>query len=72
MSNAKADDRVRRMRVIERLLDIVKAARQAPTVAEIDKLGADVDDILVRTLHQVERDDLEARVGPAREKREVS
>lgn len=59
MSNAKADDRVRRMRVIEHLLDIVKAARNAQTVAEIDKLREDVDVILVRTLHQVERNDIE-------------
>jgi TRAP-type uncharacterized transport system substrate-binding protein len=59
MSYAKADDRVRRMRVIEHLLDIVKAARNAQTVAELDKLREDVDVILVRTLHQVERNDIE-------------
>jgi TRAP transporter TAXI family solute receptor len=59
MSNAKADDRVRRMRVIEHLLDIVKAARNTQTVAELDKLREDVDVILVRTLHQVERNDIE-------------
>lgn len=59
MSYAKADDRVRRMRVIERLLAIVKTARDAGSLADLDKLRADVDAILVRTLHQVERNDIE-------------
>jgi TRAP-type uncharacterized transport system substrate-binding protein len=59
MSYARADDRVRRMRVIEQLLGIVRAARDATTLAEIDRLRQEVDAILVRTLHQVERDDFE-------------
>jgi len=59
MSYARADDRVRRMRVIEHLLEVVKAARNAKSIADLDKLRADVDAILVRTLHQVERNDLE-------------
>jgi TRAP-type uncharacterized transport system substrate-binding protein len=59
MSYAKADDRVRRMRVIEQLLAIVRAARDAKTIADVDRLRQEVDAILVRTLHQVERNDLE-------------
>ena len=59
MSYAKADDRVRRMRVIEQLLAIVQAARTAKTLAEVERLRQEVDAILVRTLHQVERNDLE-------------
>jgi TRAP-type uncharacterized transport system substrate-binding protein len=59
MSYAKADDRVRRMRVIEQLLGIVRTARAAETIAEVERLRQEVDVILVRTLHQVERNDLE-------------
>ena len=58
-SYAKADDRVRRMRVIERLLAVIKAARSATTLAEIEKLRVEVDEILHRTLHQVEQNDLD-------------
>jgi TRAP-type uncharacterized transport system substrate-binding protein len=59
MSYAKADDRVRRMRVIEQLLGIVQAARSAKTPEEVDRLRREVDAILVRTLNQVERNDIE-------------
>jgi TRAP-type uncharacterized transport system substrate-binding protein len=59
MSYTKADDRVRRMRVIEQLLGIVQAARTAKTIEEVDRLRREVDAILVRTLHQVERNDIE-------------
>jgi TRAP-type uncharacterized transport system substrate-binding protein len=58
-SHVKADERARRMRVIEHLLDAVQAARTAQTLAEIDKLRIDVDDILKRTLQKVERNDLD-------------
>lgn len=58
-SYARADDRVRRMRVIDHLLDAVKAARVAQTLAEVEKLRGDVDDILKQTLREVEHNDLD-------------
>ena len=58
-SYAKADDRVRRMRVIEHLLDVVKGARTAETVEALEKLRVDVDGILKKTLQQVEYNDLD-------------
>lgn len=58
-SYAKADDRVRRMHVIDHLLDVVKGARTAETVEELEKLRIDADAVLKKTLQQVEHNDLD-------------
>ena len=55
----KADDRIRRMKVLDHLLDVVKTARRVETIEEIENLRADVDEILNKTLQQVEKNDLD-------------
>lgn len=49
----RADDRVKRLRALDRLLDIVKAAREAETVEELIKLREEADAVLGRTIRQV-------------------
>ena len=53
-SYARADDRVKRLKVLDRLLDIVKMARAAETVDELIRLREEADSILSRTIRQVE------------------
>lgn len=50
----RADDRVKRLKALGRLLDIVKAARDAETVEELIKLREEADAVLGRTIRQVE------------------
>ena len=50
----RADNRVKSLKALDRLLDIVKAARDAETVEELIKLREEVDAILGRTIRQVE------------------
>lgn len=51
----RADERVRRMRVIDNLLDVVRRARQAQTLEDVEKLRLSVDDMLKRTLQNAEQ-----------------
>ncbi len=53
-SYARADDRVKRLKVLEHLLDIVKSARAAATLDELGKLRDDADAVLARTIRDVE------------------
>jgi hypothetical protein len=59
MSYAKADDRMKRLKVLERLLAIVKAARTAETLGQLDQLRAEADEILNRIIRQVEQADFD-------------
>lgn len=59
MSYVKADDRMKRLKVLERLLHIIKAARTADTLEQLDQLRNDADEIVNRTIRQVERNDFE-------------
>ncbi len=58
-SYARADDRVKRLKILGRLLDIVKAARAAEAVDELAKLREEVDAALGQTLCQVEANKLD-------------
>ena len=53
-SYARADDRVKRLKVLEHLLDIVKSARAAATLDELGRLRDDADAVLARTIRDVE------------------
>ena len=55
----RADDRVKRLKALGRLLDIVKAARDAETVEELIKLREEADAVLGRTIRQVEANKLD-------------
>ena len=56
---ARADDRVKSLKVLDRLLDIVKAARAAETVDELVKLREEADSVLGRTICQVQANKLD-------------
>jgi TRAP-type uncharacterized transport system substrate-binding protein len=58
-SYSRADDRIRKLRALDMLLDIASTARLAETHEQLDKLRRDVDELLRRTMHQVERRDLD-------------
>lgn len=59
ISYTKADDRVRRLKVLDHLLCIVKTARTAESLDQLDKLRSEVDDILTRTVRQAERENFQ-------------
>lgn len=59
MSYSKADDRVQRLRALERLLDITKAARTAANTAVLDELQAEIDGIHGRMIEEVEANSLD-------------
>jgi TRAP-type uncharacterized transport system substrate-binding protein len=58
-SYSRTDDRIRKLRSIETLLDMAKSARAAETIAALDALGDKIDEILRRTMYQVGRNELE-------------
>lgn len=58
-SYGKADQRVRRMRVLEHLLDVIKHARVATSLDELQKLREDVDKVLHTTISEVEKNNLD-------------
>jgi TRAP-type uncharacterized transport system substrate-binding protein len=59
LSYSKADDRVRKLRTLEQLLEIAKAARTADTVKALDDLQADIDTIQDGMIHEVEASTLD-------------
>ena len=50
----RADNRVKSLKALDRLLDIFKAARDAETVEELIKLREEADAVLGQTIRQVE------------------
>jgi TRAP-type uncharacterized transport system substrate-binding protein len=58
-SYGRADERLRRMQVLDHLLELMNAARAATTLAELQKLRTEVDEILRETISQAEKNDLD-------------
>jgi TRAP-type uncharacterized transport system substrate-binding protein len=54
LSYTKADDRVRRLKFLEQLLELTRAARTAESIQAIDELQTQADDILGAMIHEVE------------------
>ena len=54
LSYSKADDRVRRLHTLERLLEIAKSARSADSIQALDELQAEIDAIQTGMIHEVE------------------
>jgi hypothetical protein len=59
LSYSKADDRVRRLHALERLIAIAKAARTADSVQAIEALQDEVDEIHVGMIREVETNTLD-------------
>jgi len=58
-SYTKADERLRHTHVLDQLIELLAAARKAATLEELDKLRADTDDILRKTILQAEQNALD-------------
>ena len=58
-SYSKADDRVHRLRALERLVEIAKAARTTRTIEAIDGLQAEIDTIHAGMIREVEANTLD-------------
>jgi hypothetical protein len=58
-SYSRADDRIRKLKGLDMLLDVAAAARVAETHEQLDKLRRNIDELVRRTMHQVERNDLD-------------
>jgi TRAP-type uncharacterized transport system substrate-binding protein len=56
---SRADDRIRKLKALENLLDIASAVRLAQTHEQLDKLRCDVDELVRRAMRQVERNALD-------------
>ena len=54
LSYSKADDRVRKLHTLERLLEIAKAARTAESIKALDDLQAEIDTIQADMIREVE------------------
>jgi hypothetical protein len=54
LSYSKADDRVRKLRTLEKLLEIAKSARSADSIKALDDLQAEIDDIQGDMIREVE------------------
>ena len=59
LSYSKADDRVRKLHALEKLLEIAKSARVADSVKALDDLQAEIDDIQASMIHEVEASTLD-------------
>ena len=59
MSYTKADDHVRRLGTLERLLELTRAARTAETIQAVDELQTQADDILGEMIREVEAKSLD-------------
>jgi len=55
----KADTGARRVRLLHRLLQAVKKARNAPTIEALDQIETEIDNILGATIRQAERNQLD-------------
>jgi TRAP-type uncharacterized transport system substrate-binding protein len=59
MNYSKAGDRVQKLHALDQLMDLIRAARNAPDVDALEQLQAKADDILQRTIQQVENNRLD-------------
>ncbi|HKD36542.1 MAG TPA: TAXI family TRAP transporter solute-binding subunit, partial [Pirellulales bacterium] len=54
--------RSRRLRLLQRLLDLTQKANHAPSLEALDKLQADVDHLVVAIIHQTEQEEYDQAV----------
>jgi TRAP-type uncharacterized transport system substrate-binding protein len=53
----RSGGRTRRLRLLQRLLDLVRKANTAPSFTVLEQMQAEVDELVVAIVHQSERDD---------------
>jgi TRAP transporter TAXI family solute receptor len=59
MNYSKSDDRVKKLNVLDRLIELLKAARMAADVHELEGIQAEADDILQGMILQIERGEID-------------
>src|SRR5262245_41089262 len=59
MNYSKVDDRVQKLHALDQLMDLIRAAREAPDVPALDRLQAEADEILQAAIQQVENNALD-------------
>jgi len=59
MNYTRVDDRAKKLGLLDRLLEVMKEAREAPNVDRLDQLQVETDQILETTIHQVEDQNLD-------------
>ena len=58
----RGSGRTRRLRLLQRLIDLVRKVHVAPTLAALDQLQLDADNLVVAIIHQGEHDDYDETV----------
>ena len=53
----RGDHRTRRLRLLQRVLDLVRKVPLAPSLEALDKLQRDVDNLVIAVIHQSEHED---------------
>jgi len=53
----RGDHRTRRLRLLQRVLDLVRKVPMAPSLEALDKLERDVDNLVIAVIHQSEHED---------------
>jgi TRAP-type uncharacterized transport system substrate-binding protein len=53
----RSGGRTRRLRLLQRVLDLVRKAHTAPSLEALDKLEADVDQLVIAIIHQAEHEE---------------
>jgi TRAP-type uncharacterized transport system substrate-binding protein len=59
MNYAKADDRVKKLNVLDRLVELMKLARIAPDLPVLEQMQTEADEILQATIQQIERGEID-------------
>ena len=54
------NNRIRRLRLLQRLLDLTQKANHAPSLEALDKLQVDVDQLVIAIIHQTEQEEYDA------------
>lgn len=59
MNYSKADDRVKKLNVLDRLVELMKLARIAPDLPVLEQMQTEADDILQAIIQQIERGEID-------------
>jgi len=61
-SYLRSDSRTRRLRLLQRVLDLVRKAHTAPNLETIDQLQVDADNLVIAIIHQCEHEEFDETV----------
>jgi TRAP-type uncharacterized transport system substrate-binding protein len=61
-SDFRSSGRTRRLRLLQRLLDLTQKANHTPSLEALDKLQVDVDHLVVAIIHQTEQEEYDEAV----------